>query len=124
MITAQPSAGVNVEIGVFDADGNLLRLMLQTGTSGAAQYFETVCRAATATLYITLSNPPGAWTQGDYRIAVRHTTGDVPATSPQNIVLDFDGDPAVSIGGARDGIGDEFRDTEGMVAAVSREIRL
>ncbi|CAG0994405.1 hypothetical protein GPROT1_03294 [Gammaproteobacteria bacterium] len=32
--------------------------------------------------------------------------------------------PVVSIGGARDGIGDEFRDTEGMVAAVSREIRL
>ncbi len=99
VVTAQPSAGVNAEIGVFDADGNLLRLMLQTGTSGAAQYFEVVCRAPMASLNIVVSNPPGSWTRGDYRLAVRHTTGDVPGTSPQTIVLDFDGDPAVSIGG-------------------------
>ncbi len=99
VITVYPPDRQGIEVGVFNAEGELLQLAMQAGRGGVAQYFETVCRVATANVYITVCSPPGGSARGDYTLAVRRSGGAVPAPVPQVLVLDFDGDPAVSIGG-------------------------
>lgn len=99
VVTVDPGGWQAIAVGMFEADGNLLYLALHAGINGTPQYFEVACRAPATKVYVTVASPPGQSVTGDYSLEIRRRAGAMPLPAPQLLVLDFDGDPAVSIGG-------------------------
>jgi hypothetical protein len=97
VITVRTSPGLSLSIGAFDAS-DLLQFVSRAGGT-VPMYFETACQEATSHVYIVVAGPAGLSAYGSYSLDIQRSAGAVPAFTPQVIVLDFDGDPAVSIGG-------------------------
>ncbi len=98
VITIRTPAGLTAAIGVFDDRQNLLQFASQAG-GGTPMYFETICRETATDLFVMVAPSPGTAAQGSYSLEIQRSAGDAPAFSPQVVLLDFDGAPAVSIGG-------------------------
>ncbi len=98
LVTIRTASGLTASIGVFDDRQNLLQFVSQAGGT-TPMYFETICRETITNLYVMVAAPAGMPAQGAYSLEIRRSAGDAPPVNPQVILLDFDGDPAVSIGG-------------------------
>jgi hypothetical protein len=100
LVAIDPDSGLGLAVALFNDAGDLLQLVRQRNTTGATYYFEVVSRADTSNVRLVVAGLDASSSQGSYRMGIRRLTGVIPPPTPQTIVLDFDGDPAVSIAGA------------------------
>jgi hypothetical protein len=96
--TIDPDAGLSMTVGLFNDDASVLYMTRQRSTSGATFAVSVTCRESTARLHLVLASLDGG--TGGYSVFVEKAASAVPADAPEVVVLDFDGDPAVSIAGA------------------------
>ena len=100
VLTMRVSAGLPLTIGFFDEAHDLIEIVRVGASNGAPYYVDATCRADTAGVYIVVAALDGSSALGTYTMTIERSAGPVSGTNPQTIVLDFDGDPGVSIAGA------------------------
>lgn len=98
-LTIQPQTSMSISVAVFDGEGSLIQLFRLQNAGRTPRNLQAICRAATSNVYVLVTGLDGQSTQGGYTLGMRRTASTVPAVVTQVIVLDFDGDPAVSIAG-------------------------
>jgi hypothetical protein len=97
-LTVVADSGLRLSIGVFDADGALIELFRLR--NGSSRTLTTICHHATDGLHVVVTGLDGASVLGSYTLEFKREAASVPVPEMQVLVLDFDGDPSVSIAGS------------------------